>query len=86
MQRLIALMAIFYLIQVYSSNPGLASLPLMLYLKETLHLEANGLAIFQAVAFLPWVIKPVYGLIIDRFPLFGYLRSCTILKSLFEKV
>ena len=72
MQRLIALMAIFYLIQVYSSNPGLASLPLMLYLKETLRLEANGLAIFQAVAFLPWVIKPVYGLIIDRFPLFGY--------------
>jgi MFS family permease len=72
MQRLIALMAVFYLIHVYSSNPGLASLPLILYLKETLHLEANGLAIFQTVAFLPWVIKPAYGLIIDRFPLFGY--------------
>jgi len=65
-------MATFYLIQAFASNPGLAALPLSLYLKETLRLTATEVANFQIVVFLPWIIKPFWGGIFDSFTLFNY--------------
>ncbi|MCL1471050.1 MFS transporter [Argonema antarcticum] len=72
MGRLLSLMGIFYLIQAFGSNPGLASLPLALYLKETIGLSAAELGKFSAIAFIPWMIKPLWGIISDSFTLFGY--------------
>jgi MFS family permease len=72
MGRIVGLMVLSYLIQTYASNPGIADLPLSLYLKETLNLSAAELAQFQGIVFLPWYIKPLWGIIADSFPLFGY--------------
>lgn len=72
MRRIVVLMVLSYLIQTYASNPGIADLPLSLYLKETLGLSAAALAQFQGIAFIPWTIKPLWGVIADSFTLFGY--------------
>jgi predicted MFS family arabinose efflux permease len=72
MGRLALLMALSYFIQTYTSNPGIADLPLTLYLKETLGLSAREWAQFQGIVFMPWMIKPLWGMIADSFPLFGY--------------
>ncbi len=61
-----------YLIQIYSANPGLCAIPVTLYLKETLGLSATHVAGFQAVIFMPWAVKPIWGLVCDSFLLFGY--------------
>ncbi|WP_447984001.1 MFS transporter [Nitrospira sp. Nam74] len=44
------------------------------------HLKSNGMAaihVAQALAFIaiPWIVKPLYGLISDSIPLFGYRRK-----------
>jgi len=72
MRRMIFLMALFYLIQLFGANPGIFSLPLELYLKETIGLTASQLAWFGSVWIIPWTIKPLWGIISDSFPLFGY--------------
>jgi len=65
-------MVLFYLIQTYGSNPGLFDLPLTIYLKDNLHLPPAELATFGSLVILPWTIKPLYGIIADVFPIFGY--------------
>lgn len=75
-KRLIFLMSLFYLIQVYGGNPGLFEVPLQLYLKETLGFSAEALAWFGLILSIPWTIKPLWGIISDSFPLCGYqMRS-----------
>jgi len=58
---------------------GLISQPLTYYLKQV-----HGWTPVQVTAFLnlfnlPWVIKPVYGIISDFVPLFGYRRKSYLL-------
>lgn len=72
MQRVIYSMVVFYLIQAYGSNPGLFDLPLTIYLKESLGFSPAQLASFSSLIFIPWLIRPVYGIIGDTIPLFGY--------------
>lgn len=72
MWRLIGIMVLFYLIQTYGSLPGLFGLPLTIYLKESLKLSPAQLASFSSLIFLPWTVRPVYGIIADVLPIFGY--------------
>ncbi len=72
MQRVMCMMVLFYLIQAYGSNPGLFDLPLTIYLKESLKLSPAQLATFSSVTFSPWLIRPLYGIIGDTVPIFGY--------------
>ena len=61
--------------------------PLTLTLKETLGLSAMQVGTFGTITLLPWVIKPVYGLLSDAVPLFGRRRkSYFILTSLLAAV
>ena len=71
-QRLVWIMVVFYLIQTYGCNPGIFGLPLTLYLKESLKLSPAQLASFSSLLFIPWIIRPIYGLIGDTVLLFGY--------------
>ena len=71
MPHLLTVMVVAYLMQALVSNPGLPSLPIALYLKETLKLSATDTTLVGVVAMLPWTIKPVWGLICDSFTLFG---------------
>ena len=72
MHQIFGLTFLFYFIQTYVSNPGISSLALSIYLKETLKLSAREFANFGIIVFFPWMIKPVFGAIADSFPLFGY--------------
>src|SRR5215813_6448357 len=45
-----------------------------LTLKERLGLSPSQVATFGTIILVPWVIKPVYGLISDAFPVFGRRR------------
>lgn len=67
-----------YFAQGLGQAGGLVNQPLMNYLK------ANGLTPDQVAQLLgmltiPWIIKPLYGLISDLVPLFGYRRKSYLL-------
>ncbi len=49
--------------------------PLTLTLKEKLGLSATQVATFGWITLMPWIIKPVYGLLSDSVPLFGRRRK-----------
>jgi MFS family permease len=44
-------------------------------LKETFSLSAGQVATFFSIAVIPWLFKPVYGLLSDFVPIFGYRRK-----------
>jgi MFS family permease len=46
-----------------------------LTLKETLGLSPSQVATFGTIILIPWVIKPIYGLVSDAFPIFGRRRK-----------
>src|SRR5213079_3491958 len=52
-----------------------------LALKETLGLSPAQVATFGTITLVPWLIKPVYGLISDAFPLFGRRRKSYFLLT-----
>jgi hypothetical protein len=45
------------------------------YFKDILHLTASQAQLMAAVARTPWNIKPIYGILADCFPIFGYHRT-----------
>lgn len=69
------LFGLAYFAQSFSQMGGLISQPLNYYLKEHLGLATSGVSEYLAIASLPWVIKPLYGLVSDYLPLFGYRRK-----------
>ncbi|MFP5350344.1 MAG: MFS transporter [Gammaproteobacteria bacterium] len=73
-RRLLALFALAYFAQALSQLGGLIGQPLAYYLKQGVGLNAADVADYLAILSLPWMIKPVYGLISDYLPLFGYRR------------
>src|SRR5437660_3485938 len=52
-----------------------------LTLKETHGLSPAQVATFGTIVLVPWLIKPVYGLISDAFPLFGRRRKSYFLLT-----
>jgi MFS family permease len=58
---------------------GLISQPLTYYLKQVHGWTPVQVTAFLTLFNLPWVIKPVYGLISDFIPLFGYRRKSYLL-------
>jgi MFS family permease len=58
---------------------GLISQPLTYYLKQVHGWTPVQVTAFLTLFNLPWVIKPVYGLISDFLPLFGYRRKSYLL-------
>ncbi|MBI2023436.1 MFS transporter [Candidatus Giovannonibacteria bacterium] len=71
------LSAAFGLVYFFSTN-GMASLPgiaVNFLLKETLQMTASQAAYFGAVTMLGWAIKPLWGVISDAVPIFGYRRK-----------
>jgi Na+/melibiose symporter-like transporter len=73
-RRLIALFVLAYFAQGLSQAGGLISQPLNYYLKTGLGLSATDISEYLAILTIPWMVKPVYGLISDYIPLLGYRR------------
>jgi predicted MFS family arabinose efflux permease len=73
--RLLIFFALVYIVEGLGQIGGLISQPLNFYLKEAQGFTPLQITGFVAVFNLPWIIKPVYGLISDFVPLFGYRRK-----------
>lgn len=69
------LVSLYYFLQAMGGNPGLHVQSLQKYLKEILGYSASESAAFFAFLVIPWMIKPIYGLISDFFPIFGSRRK-----------
>lgn len=72
---LIFLFGLAYFAQGLGQHGGLISQPLNYYLKEGLGFTPAQVSEYLSVLTLPWIIKPVYGLVSDYFPLLGYRRK-----------
>src|SRR5580698_5243732 len=73
--RLLIFFALVYVVEGVGQIVGLISQPLNFYLKEALGWTPVQVTAFITVFNLPWVIKPLYGLVSDFVPLFGYRRK-----------
>ena len=71
---LMALVAAYYFLQGMGGNPGLYEQTLDRFLKETLALNEAQQAVFLFFMTIPWMIKPLYGIVSDAVPLLGYRR------------
>ncbi|WP_448533773.1 folate/biopterin family MFS transporter [Parathermosynechococcus lividus] len=60
---------------------GLARLAISFFFKDELGLSPAEVAALMGVAALPWVIKPVFGLVSDSLPLFGFRRRSYLVLS-----
>lgn len=77
-RRLAALFAIVYFAQGMWSLPNQA---MAIVLKERDALTAGQVADFMLMSTVPWLIKPVYGLLSDFVPLFGRRRKSYFLVT-----
>jgi MFS family permease len=57
---------------------GLAKQPFVYYFKS-LGMSADEVAAWLSLTAIPWMIKPLYGLLIDLVPLWGYRRKSYLL-------
>ena len=60
---------------------SLAYIARTLYFKNLFHFNASDLTIVGAVIYVSWYLKPIYGLISDCFPFFGYHRKSYLLAT-----
>jgi MFS family permease len=74
-KRLLVFFALVYVVEGVGQIVGLISQPLNYYLKQALGWTPVQVTAFITVFNLPWIIKPLYGLISDFVPLFGYRRK-----------
>ncbi|MBI5045872.1 MAG: MFS transporter [Candidatus Niyogibacteria bacterium] len=73
----------FAVIYFFSTN-GMAALPgltVNYLLKDVLHMTATQSAYFAAITMLGWAIKPLWGVISDSFPVFGYRRKSYLIVT-----
>jgi MFS family permease len=78
-KHLLWFFALVYIVEGLGQVVGLISQPLTYYLKEVHGWTALQVTAFVTLFNLPWVIKPVYGLVSDFLPLFGYRRKSYLL-------
>jgi len=71
-----------YLAQGVAQQFGLIAQPLQNFLMKERGMDAAQTAAFLSVLMLPWVIKPLYGVLSDFVPLFGYRRKSYLCLSI----
>jgi MFS family permease len=80
-RRLLIFFALVYVVEGVGQIVGLISQPLNYYLKEALGWTPVQVTAFITVFNLPWIIKPLYGLVSDFVPLFGYRRKSYLIVA-----
>jgi MFS family permease len=74
-RQLLLFFALVYVVEGLGQVGGLIAQPLNYYLKTTQSWTPLQITAFVSLFNLPWMIKPLYGLISDFVPLFGYRRK-----------
>src|SRR3977135_1066315 len=80
-KRLMMFFAAVYLVEGIGQTGGLIAQPLNYYLKQVYQWTPVQIAAFLTVLNLPWFIKPLYGLVSDFVPLFGYRRKTYLIAA-----
>jgi MFS family permease len=80
-RNLLLFFALVYVVEGLGQVVGLIAQPLNYYLKEAQGWSPVQITAFVSVFNLPWIIKPIYGLISDFLPLFGYRRKSYLLLA-----
>ena len=80
--RLMLFFAIVYTVEgIGQAKVGVIWQPLTHYLKESQGWTPVQIAASLAVLDVPWVVKPLYGMLSDFLPLFGYRRRSYLLLA-----
>ncbi|KAG6576419.1 Folate-Biopterin Transporter (FBT) Family [Phytophthora cinnamomi] len=79
----LVLITVVYVVQGFSSFTALA---VNYFFKDHLHLRPTESQLLQMLIKVPWRVKPVYGILSDSLPLFGYHRKsymmlCSVLQT-----
>ena len=80
-QRLLLFFAFVYVVEGLAQPDGLIAQPLSYYLKTSEGWTAAQTAAFTSLLYVAWIIKPLYGLISDLVPLFGYRRKSYLILA-----
>jgi MFS family permease len=80
-RRLMLFFAAVYLVEGFGQTGGLISQPLTYYLKEVHGWTPVQVTASLTVLTLPWVIKPLYGMVSDFVPLWGYRRKAYLVLA-----
>jgi len=83
-RKLFLLFALIYFAQGMSGNPGIFNVALKFLLKNSLLLTEKQSAYFFALMTMAWNVKPLYGLISDFLPIFGYRRKSYLIITSFS--
>jgi len=67
--------ALVYVVEGIGQTGGLIAQPLNYFLKQNYGWTPVQVTAYLTVLNLPWIIKPVYGIVSDFLPLFGYRRK-----------
>src|SRR5260370_38578912 len=80
-RRLLIFFALVYVVEGLGQIVGLISQPLNYYLKEVHGWTPVQVTAFVTVFNLPWIIKPLYGLVSDFLPLLGHRRESYLITA-----
>jgi MFS family permease len=82
LRRLVVFFATVYAVQgLAEPQAGLATQPIFFLLKDEMRFSAAETATFFALISLVWTLKPLYGLLSDLVPVFGYRRRSYLLLT-----
>jgi len=70
-----------YVVEGIGQTGGLIAQPLNYYLKQTFGWTPVQVSAYLTILNLPWIIKPVYGIVSDFLPLFGYRRKAYLVLA-----
>ena len=74
-----AFFALVYVVEGLGQAGGLIAQPLNYFLKQQYGWSPVEVTAYLTVLNFPWIIKPVYGLVSDFVPLFGYRRKAYLI-------
>ena len=79
--RLMWFFALVYVVEGLGQTGGLIAQPLNYFLKQVYGWTPVQVTAYLTVLNLPWIIKPVYGIVSDFVPLFGYRRKAYLILA-----
>ena len=80
-RRLMLFFALVYIVEGLGQAGGLIAQPLTYYLKQVFGWTPVQVTAWLTILNLPWIIKPVYGIVSDFVPLFGYRRKAYLILA-----
>ena len=74
-RKLLFLFGLIYFAQSIGQSGGLIAQPLQFFFKQRLGFNPAQTTEYLAIVTIPWMVKPLYGVVSDLIPLLGYRRK-----------